>query len=329
MGAMRRAPWLGLRVVALGLSVTVAAHAGSSAGLVSAARSGNLGRLKAACAHGCDVDAAHGEALRVAAGNGHAAAVSFLLSKGAWANKVYPEAHETPLMMAALRGRTEVVRLLLDAGANVNHCSDESTALGFAASNGHLDTVRLLVSRGANVNLACASAADTPLRLAQNSGAVKVAEFLEERGGETPSVVVWTEDELVVVPGGYVGPVGVIFDREYGLDVKREGNQRILPVDANGILCADAPAESSSVTPTVAFVAAAGGRTPAHEIASVAVLPIVRGRAPSGTSFIATAIRPRSGAKPDDIDLEKRMKEMIASDYCRRQALKNSRRSSQ
>ncbi len=60
----------------------------------------------------------------------------------------------TPLMFAAHLGYTEIVRSLLDAGANINLKRKRYglTALMLAASANSLDIVKLLLSRGADVN---------------------------------------------------------------------------------------------------------------------------------------------------------------------------------
>jgi ankyrin repeat protein len=53
-------------------------------------------------------------------------------------------------MWAAARGRTDLVRLLLQRGADVNAASANcGTALARAAAGGHADTVRLLLEHGA------------------------------------------------------------------------------------------------------------------------------------------------------------------------------------
>lgn len=54
----------------------------------------------------------------------------------------------TALHAASTSGSLEVVRLLLEAGAELNvRASDEETPLGAAARMGHLEIVRLLHSK--------------------------------------------------------------------------------------------------------------------------------------------------------------------------------------
>lgn len=57
------------------------------------------------------------------------------------------QAGQTALMLAVSHGRTAMVRLLLDDGADVN-CQDEdgSTALMCASEHGHTDIVKLLLA---------------------------------------------------------------------------------------------------------------------------------------------------------------------------------------
>lgn len=60
----------------------------------------------------------------------------------------------TPLIYAAFGGYAEIVRQLINKGADVNKKSrDGYTALMWAAHNGHLETVRLLLDNGADDTL--------------------------------------------------------------------------------------------------------------------------------------------------------------------------------
>jgi len=58
-----------------------------------------------------------------------------------------------PLHFAANNGHVDVVRFLLEKGANVNAQDHRGrTPLHLAALDGHVDVVRFLLEKGANVN---------------------------------------------------------------------------------------------------------------------------------------------------------------------------------
>ncbi len=95
--------------------------------------------------------------------------------------------HTTLLHDKAFRGDVEMVRLLLDHGADINAVDEEfrATPLGFAARWGYRDIVTLLLERGADVNKAGAPWA-TPLAWARKKGHVEIeADFLRAGAGET------------------------------------------------------------------------------------------------------------------------------------------------
>ena len=75
--------------------------------------------------------------------------VRVLLDKGANVNQ--PTNYKTALMHAADKGYTEIVSLLLSKGAQVNVQTDEGTALMEAVSSGHTEVVKILLSAGADI----------------------------------------------------------------------------------------------------------------------------------------------------------------------------------
>src|SRR6185295_4354374 len=75
--------------------------------------------------------------------------VRLLVDKGA---NVNPETRsKTPLMHAASEGNDEVIKLLLARGAQVNVLTDDGTPLMMAAVGGHSEALKLLLTAGADV----------------------------------------------------------------------------------------------------------------------------------------------------------------------------------
>ena len=108
-----------------------------------------------------------------AAKTGNVARARFLLDRGAIIdacthfNKDKRANCGTALMFASRKNHVDVVRLLIERGANLNaaRIGDGMTALMIASLFGHLDVARLLVENGANVN-ACSDEEVTALMIA-------------------------------------------------------------------------------------------------------------------------------------------------------------------
>jgi Ankyrin repeats (3 copies) len=80
-------------------------------------------------------------------------AVQHLVIAGDPIDAVDMEGEWTPLIWAAHQGHTDLVRFLLDHGANIeDRWTEGESPLMVAAMKGHLDTVRLLLDRGAHPN---------------------------------------------------------------------------------------------------------------------------------------------------------------------------------
>ncbi|KAL1686000.1 ankyrin repeat-containing domain protein, partial [Schizophyllum commune] len=76
----------------------------------------------------------------------------------------------------------EIIRLLLEKGANIEDCDDVGwTSLHLATRHWSLSTVRLLLERGANVN-ALSSVHRTPLHIAACEGHFEIIRLLVESG---------------------------------------------------------------------------------------------------------------------------------------------------
>lgn len=113
------------------------------------------------------------------------ALVRELLDKGADVDATEEDDYQniTNLMYASRDGKYEMVRLLLDYGANVNHKSYYGiTALMFASTHGHYEIIKLLLDKGASVNEVDHDSRHSALMTAAYEGHIQVVKLLLERG---------------------------------------------------------------------------------------------------------------------------------------------------
>lgn len=119
------------------------------------------------------------EQLFNAIGDGDFKAVQTALNAGAEFDVMDP--YHMPIHLAAKGGHTEIVKLLIDKGNDVDaHDGYQWTPLHHAARDGHMETVNLLLKRGANPN-ALAAGRRTAHDLAVESNQVEIANLLKEK----------------------------------------------------------------------------------------------------------------------------------------------------
>ena len=91
----------------------------------------------------------------------------------------------TPLMIATMNGRTEIAKLLIDKGADVNAKTNTNwTPLMGAADKGYTDIVKALIAGGADVN-ARDENSETALLKATRYGHTAIVKLLIDKGADT------------------------------------------------------------------------------------------------------------------------------------------------
>jgi ankyrin repeat protein len=166
---------------------------GSNA-LCAASEKGNTALVKLLLEHDAFVNfpgGIYGNPLQAAAAKGHEEVVEILLNTegieinetGKYLSWLGDEADGTALYLASEEGHVNIVKLLLDRGADIDAKVDLwGTALTIAAVSNQEEVVRLLLERGADVNVEnefCNSALDA----AAQYGHEEIAEMLYNAGG--------------------------------------------------------------------------------------------------------------------------------------------------
>ncbi|XP_044735383.1 ankyrin repeat domain-containing protein 50 isoform X2 [Chrysoperla carnea] len=110
---------------------------------------------------------------------------------------------QTALNVAASHGHTEVVQILLTAGADVNHAdADGWTALRAAAWGGHVEVVEALLKHGCSVD--CIDADHrTALRAAAWSGHEEIVKLLIQHGADVNKTDL--EGRTALIAAAYMG----------------------------------------------------------------------------------------------------------------------------
>ena len=130
--------------------------------------------------------------------------VQIALNEGACPDRYNWDLGYSPLGMAIMGGSSplgdcghlDVVRLLLEAGANPRHGSITTTALGLAAQRGEIATIELLLQREIDVNEPVGQDGWTALLVAVAHGHLPVVQLLVQHGAK---VNIWSRGETPIL----------------------------------------------------------------------------------------------------------------------------------
>jgi len=107
---------------------------------------------------------------------------------------VHSSQRSTPLMLAAMNGHSNVVKLLASCGTNINAIDRMGrSAIHYAAKNGHTDTCAQLIRKGA-MRFAGDFHGNTPLHLAAMYNHPRTVHFLAGKGQEVVRLI--TSDKV-------------------------------------------------------------------------------------------------------------------------------------
>lgn len=160
--------------------------------VMKAVQKNDVGRLTTLIAEGADVNELdpNGDApLVMAAYLGHTEIVRLLLEAGADVTAVDPGMKATALHAAAYAGRTEAARLLIAHGIDIDKQGPKNgyTALHDAIWENHADTARVIIDAGADLTLT-SHAGQTPLDFAKARHRREIVDMIEKRlAGRTRS----------------------------------------------------------------------------------------------------------------------------------------------
>ena len=144
-------------------------------------------------------------ALRLSSKNGSIEVVKFLVEKGA---NIHAK-DDYALSLSSLYGHIEVVQFLIKKGANI-HANDDYV-LKASSKYGHIDIVKFSVEKGANIHVGD----DYAIRWSSQNGHLEVVKFLVEKGANIHA----NNDDALITSNinGYIGVVKILLnsDLEY------------------------------------------------------------------------------------------------------------------
>jgi ankyrin repeat protein/beta-lactamase regulating signal transducer with metallopeptidase domain len=173
-----------------------------------------------------DGDDSAAERLYRAAGRGDIDAVRSLINEDKVDVNTVLRGDGTALMAAARRGKTDMVRFLLNAGANPNLASlGDGNPLINAARRGELEIVRMLLDKGADPN-ASVRGDGNALIAAAHHGEPAVVRLLLDRGAKVNAAVPGDGNALIAaIQGDEMAIVRLLIERGADVNAYVEGDE--------------------------------------------------------------------------------------------------------
>ncbi len=162
-------------------------------------------------------------ALFHAVANSHVKTVDYLLRLGADPN------HGSPIITTAVRCRNlEILNLLIAAGVNLDTADHKGyTALSYASSAGQIELVKALLNGGAQANLG--NHDEVPLHLAAENDYPEVVKTLLDGGADVNKAMTTGETPLFIASErGLTDMAGLLIER--GADVNKATNKGATPL---------------------------------------------------------------------------------------------------
>jgi len=154
-----------------------------------AAQQGSVEAIQVLIANKVHLDllTSRGTAIDIAINNNRTEIVTLLIKAGADIHIKMSICKAIPIHFAAREGQLEITKMLLDYGSHVNQvCINSATPLHFAAEKGHMDIIKLLLTRGADATLKLDNGL-TALDIAKHHNHHAIVELLTQNLKQQPT----------------------------------------------------------------------------------------------------------------------------------------------